>query len=123
MRLAGYQFLSYLGIGSLFAMTGLRQFFVEPLANPMPNTIWFVLQVTPLLLVLPGILRGRPRSFMLCALVAMLYFCHGVLLAVGEAHRALGLWEVGISIALIAITSLAVRHLWRPGAASDLQDR
>ena len=39
MNLQGLQFLTLLAAGSLFALTGLRQFFVEPLASPVPNLI------------------------------------------------------------------------------------
>ena len=47
-------------------MTGLRQFFIEPLATPSSNGIWFLIQVLPLLLPMPGALRGELRSmFML----------------------------------------------------------
>ena len=110
MRLPAYQFLSFIGIGSLIALTGLRQFFIEPLENPLPNAVWFVLQISPLLVVVPGILRGRPRTFMICSLAGMLYFCHGVLVAVKDAQQTLGLWEVAFAVGLIAITSFAV---WR----------
>jgi uncharacterized membrane protein len=111
MNLRGLQFLCLLGIGSLFALTGLRQFFVEPLETTSSNLIWFTIQVLPLLLVLPGVLGLKPRSYLLAALAAMLYFCHGVLQAVSIEDRVLGLWEVGFSLALILTASFALRHL------------
>ena len=43
MNLRGLQFLVLFSIGSLFALTGLRQFFVEPLASTGSNLIWFVI--------------------------------------------------------------------------------
>ena len=111
MNLRGLQFLTLLSIGSLFALTGLRQFFVEPLASSSSNLIWFGIQMLPLLLVLPGVLRLAPRSYLLAILAAMLYFCHGVLQAVAEEDRVLGLWEVGFSLALVLSGSFALRHL------------
>ena len=111
MNLRGLQFLTLLSIGSLFALTGLRQFFVEPLASEVPNLIWFAIQVLPLLLVLPGVLRLNPRSYLFAILAAMLYFCHGVLQAVSVEDRAIGLWEVGFSLALVLTASFALRHL------------
>ena len=111
MNLRGLQFLCLLWIGSLFALTGLRQFFVEPLASSSSNLIWFAIQVLPLLLILPGVLRLIPRSFLLASLAAMLYFCHGVLQAVAPEDRVLGLWEVGFSLALVLTASFTVRHL------------
>ena len=113
MNPRGLQFLTLLAAGSLFALTGLRQFFVEPLANPLPNTLWFLIQVTPLLLVLPGVLAMKARSFLLASLAAMLYFCHGVLLTVAEEDQALGFWEVGFALALVLVASFAVREIRR----------
>jgi uncharacterized membrane protein len=118
VSIQGLQFLCLLSAGSLFALTGLRQFFVTPLGNASSNVIWFVIQVLPLLLVLPGMLRLKERSYLLAALVAMLYFSHGVLLAVDPDHLALGLWEVGFAVALVAAATLALRKL-REGGPSQ----
>ncbi len=107
----GLQFSSLILIGSLFALTGLRQFFVEPLTSPVTNTLWFVVQVLPLLLVLPGVLRGRFRGFFYAILAATLYFLHGVLEAVTPDQRFMALWETGFAVALIAVASLAMRRL------------
>jgi uncharacterized membrane protein len=120
MNLRGLQFLTLFCIGSLFALTGLRQFFVEPLASANTNLIWFGIQVLPLLLVLPGVLRLTPRSYLFAILAAMLYFCHGVLQAVSVEDRLIGLWEVGFSLALVLTASFALRHLRM--AAADLSD-
>jgi len=120
MNLRGLQFLTLFCIGSLFALTGLRQFFVEPLASANTNLIWFGIQVLPLLLVLPGVLRLTPRSYLFAILAAMLYFCHGVLQAVSAEDRLIGLWEVGFSLALVLTASFALRHLRM--AAADLSD-
>ncbi len=111
MSVQGLQFLCLIASGSLFALTGLRQFFIEPLANPLPNLIWFLLQSAPLLAVLPGMLRMKTRSYLLAALAAMLYFSHGVLLATGATLRVLGLVEVGFAMLLVLFASFAVRAL------------
>ena len=111
LNVQGLQFLTLLSIGSLFALTGLRQFFVDPLANPVSNLIWFIIQVLPLLLVLPGILKLSPRSYLLGALGGMLYFSHGVLLSVSPEHRAIGFWEIGMALALVVTTTLVLRAL------------
>ena len=104
-------FACLLLLGSLFAVTGLRQFFLEPLDNPLPNAVWFVIQILPLLAVLPGILRLRYRSYFMAVLVATLYFVHGVLLAVTDELRTLGLWEVGFALGLILLATWMVRLL------------
>ena len=122
MNLRGLQFLVLFSIGSLFALTGLRQFFVEPLASTGSNLIWFVIQVLPLLLVLPGVLRLSPRSYLFAILAAMLYFCHGVLQAVSIEDRTLGLWEVGFSLGLVLTASFALRHIRMASAGLDQAD-
>lgn len=107
----GLQFLCLLWAGSLFALTGLRQYFVEPLDGTVSNSIWFLIQVLPLLLVLPGILRASHRGFFYAALAASLYFIHGTLEAVSADQRAMAFWEVGFAVALVATASLAMRRL------------
>lgn len=107
----GLQFLCLLLIGCLFALTGLRQFFVEPLDDAFSNTLWFLIQVLPLLLVLPGVLRGLHRGYFYCVLAASLYFIHGVMEAATEDLRSMGLWEVGFAVGLIGASSIAMRRL------------
>lgn len=111
---AGGQLLLFaclLLMGSLLALTGLRQFFIEPLATTRSNIIWFVIQVAPLVVIIPGLLRMHYRSAFYAILVASLYFIHGVLLAVGESLRLLGFTEVGISLALILTATYLLRGL------------
>jgi len=110
----GLQFLSLVCIGSLFALTGLRQFFMQPLAGTFTNTVWFIIQVTPLLLILPGVLRVSARGFFFAILAAMLYFIHGVMEAATPALRTWALWEVGFATALVTLGSVAMRRLNQP---------
>ena len=116
MNLRGLQFVCLLSIGSLFALIGLRQFFVEPLEDKVVNASVFLVQVLPLLLVLPGILRLKPRSYLLAVLAAMLYFCHGVWLAVAPEQRVLGLGGVGLAMVGVLAGAYALRHLKLAGA-------
>jgi uncharacterized membrane protein len=109
----GLQFLSFLCAGSIVGLTGLRQLFIDPLEDPTDNLIWFAIQVLPIALVVPGMLRHGPRSYLFAALAAMLYFCHGVLLVVTPEQRMLGLFEVGFSVALVVTATLALRGLNR----------
>jgi uncharacterized membrane protein len=111
----GLQFLCLLLIGSLFAITGLRQYFAEPLASPFTNTLWFVIQVLPLLAVLPGVLRGTARGYFFTVLAASLYFVHGVIEAATPDLRTMAFWETGFAVALIAVSSLAMRRLGSAG--------
>ena len=119
MNLRALQFLCLLCLGSLFALTGLRQFFMEPLAGTGTNLLWFLIQVLPLLAVTPGVLRLQARSFLLAALAAMLYFSHGVLVAVAPDMRTFGLWEVGFAMGLVLTASFSVRHLRMADPSSE----
>jgi len=105
----GLQFVALLMIGSLFALTGLRQFFVHPMENSSINLIWFIVQVLPLLVVLPGLLMRKPRGFFFTALISTFYFVHGVLLAVDPSDRTIGLFEVGFAVALLCLSTYAVK--------------
>lgn len=115
----GFQFLCLLLIGSLFAVTGLRQFFVEPLDTALTNTVWFLIQVSPLLMVLPGVLSGGHRGYFYAVLAASLYFIHGTMEASTSDLRALALWETGFAVSLIAVASLAMRRLRNHGTPPD----
>jgi uncharacterized membrane protein len=117
-RMAGFQFLALLCLGSLFALTGLNQFFVAPLASGLTTTLWFLLQVAPLILVLPGLLRGHGRGFFYAMLAALLYFVHGAIVLTAGS-RGFGMAESGAAIALFAVCYLALRRLPR-GAGGEL---
>jgi uncharacterized membrane protein len=109
----GLQFVCLLMIGSLFSLTGLRRFFVQPLDSTSLNLLWFAIQVLPIVLVLPGVLRGSFRGYLFASLAASLYFIHGTLQATTPGLRTMGLWEVGFAVALIGAASLAMRRLPR----------
>lgn len=108
-RLKVLMFICLLMLGSLFALTGLRQFFVEPLASRSSNIIWFLLQIAPLAAVLPGMLRLKYRSYFLGILFVSLYFVHGVLLSSAGNLRTLGLWEVAFSLLFIFAATYVVK--------------
>ena len=76
----GWLFLTFIMVGSLVGVTGMRQFFVEPLSDLSVNAIWFLLQILPLLLCLPAALRGQLKGMFFLCLVSTLYFIHGVLI-------------------------------------------
>lgn len=107
----GFIFLSYLCIGSLFAMTGLRQFFIEPLVGTATNAIWFLLQVAPLLVILPGLMRGTRNAPMYAIIVAMLYFVHGVLVAATDPLRWFGLIEIAFALALTWVSTVLLKRM------------
>ena len=107
----GPQFLLIVAVGCLFALTGLRQFFIEPLANTGTNVIWFVLQTLPLLLVLPGCLTLGRRGVFFASMVSLLYFVHGVMVFTESPFLAGS--EIVVSIAMFGLASILLRALVR----------
>lgn len=114
----GYLFLTFLCIGSLFALFGLRQFLISPAANPVHNGAWFAVQVLPLLALLPGLLRANGRRgrliFFITSLMGMLYFVLGVWAVASPEMRTWGLWVTGFSLILVALGSLGTRAIPAP---------
>ena len=105
----GWLFLSLICTGSLLAVTGLRQFFIEPLGTSSSNSVWFLIQVLPLLLPLPGALRGQWRSMFLLCLVSSLYFIHAVLVINDEPLFLIASAELLFSLGLAVCTAVFVR--------------
>ena len=104
----GWLFLSLVCAGSLLAVTGLRQFFIEPLNTSSSNVIWFLIQVLPLLAPLPGALQGQLRSMFILCLVSSLYFIHAVLVINDEPLFFVALVEMFFACALEDATTTSV---------------
>ena len=111
--MSGLIFLTLVASGSLVGITGLRHFFLDPTDSSGVNWLLFVIQILPLLAVLPGLLRASHRSAVIAALVAMLYFIHGVWLAATPELRVVGLIEVGVALALVVSSSYLARAIAR----------
>jgi len=82
--LKGWLFIILIMLGSLVSLTGLRQFFIEPLATPSVNAAWFVIQIAPLLFTIPGVMQGQLKSmFILCirSRTVLVWYCGVVLFA------------------------------------------
>ena len=107
----GWLFLSYACVGSLFALTGLRQFFVTPLPDTGPNLLWFAIQVAPLVLTLPGLMQETIRTTFILCLSSMLYFVHAVIMIYDGSLVVLGWAELIFSLGLCGATTMLVRHL------------
>ena len=107
----GWLFIALILLGSLVALTGLRQFFIEPLPTTSVNVTWFVIQLLPLLAPLPGLLRLRLQSTFVLCMTSTLYFIHGVLLAFDVNMRVFGSFEIFFALALCATTALLVRKI------------
>ena len=115
----GWLFLSYACVGSLFALTGLRQFFVSPLPDAGPNVLWFAIQVAPLVLTLPGLLSGTIRTTFILCLCSMLYFVHAVIVIYDGSLVGLGWAELVFALGLCGATTMVVRKLREAEAAQS----
>ena len=118
----GWLFLTFVMIGSLIGVTGMRQFFVEPLPDPSVNAIWFVLQILPLLLCLPAAMRGQLKGMFFLCLVSTLYFIHGVLIVFDPALFYWAVAELFFSLALCGITALFVRKRRESSATHETNE-
>ncbi len=111
-------FTTYVCTGSLFAIVGLNQFVLFPAPTTIENTIWFGIQVLPLLLPLPATMSGSIKGTFTLCMVSLLYFIHGVLLSFDEGGLAMGLIEITFALGLCAATAFLVRRLREIEAAS-----
>ena len=96
-------------IGSLFAITGVRQFMLDPIHKLPLDGLWFLVQVAPLLALLPGLLSTKRKGFMYCALVSLFYLVHGVMLSTNPDLQRLGILEAGLALVLTTVATLAAR--------------
>ena len=102
---------SYICLSSILVLTGLRQFYVSPLEDTMANTLWFFIQVTPLILPLSGLLKNSIRSTLLISLASLLYFMHGVVKVYEGSGVVIGGFEIVFALGLCVSTSFVVRGL------------
>lgn len=97
-----WQFTSIVMTGSVLATLGLYRIFA---ASPAHTTqfslavlLWFLLEISPLLLVVPGIVNLHRKSIFWATLVSMLYVVEGIYLAAAPLSRS-----TGISVAVFAL--------------------
>lgn len=118
----GWLFLTFIMIGSLIGVTGLRQFLLDPIPEASVNAVWFVLQIMPLLLCIPSALRGQLKGMFFLCLVSILYFIHGVLIIFDPALFYWAAAELFFALGLCGITALYVRKLREFHATNDPED-
>jgi uncharacterized membrane protein len=116
----GWLFLTFVVVGSLVGITGMRLFFFDPLPTTALNVTWFVLQITPLLLTLPSAMRGKLKGMFFLCLVSTLYLVQGVLNVFDPNLFYWGVAEVFFALALCGITALYVRKLREYNAANEV---
>ncbi|MCY4183108.1 MAG: DUF2069 domain-containing protein [Gammaproteobacteria bacterium] len=98
-------------IAALLLLVFLRTGLSLPMASLAGITAWTI-QALPLLALLPGLRRGRPRSYAWLGFVIQLYFIHGVILAFAPARLAWGLAQILLS-ALIFAGLISFIRRWR----------
>lgn len=99
-------------MGCLVALTAWRQFGVDPIPNTRSNVVWFALQIAPLLLVLPGVLRRHANALFFATVVSFLYLVHGawVVMAANDDLRVLGSVEIFFSLAFFCAICMVMRE-------------
>jgi uncharacterized membrane protein len=91
------------------------------LAPPQSGSPWLALALTvvPLLLPLAALRRSAQRALLWVGILALFYFCHGVVAAWGEPQvRALAWVEIALCVALIGVLGWESRQYKRPGRSS-----
>lgn len=104
-------------IGSLLALLALTVAWELWLAPLRPGGSWLALKGVPLLAALPGMLRGRRRTFQWILFLSLAYVAEGAVRAWSEsgAVRALALAEIALAAALFFSAAFYAR---RAGAAA-----
>lgn len=106
-----------------FALLGLTLLWESWLAPSRYPVFWLVLKLAPLLLLLPGLLRDRPKTFLLAGLLMLFYFTEGVVLAwtlraeplSGFGRLPLAWMETILALGLFASGALHARRRLREG--------
>jgi uncharacterized membrane protein len=104
--------LHWIAIASLVALIALCVAWELYLAPLRPGGSWLVLKALPLLVPLPGILRGRLYTYRWAPMLVLAYFTEGVVRAATDPPPAslLAAAEVALALLFIASASLCARR-------------
>lgn len=91
---------------ALLALVFVWEAWAAP-ATPLPRAFWLGLKLIPLAAPLPWLARGGARAHVLAALILLLYFCEGVVLAYTAAKTGAG-GELAYAAAEIALVLLFI---------------
>lgn len=97
---------------SLIALIALCVAWELVLAPLRPEGSWLVLKVLPLLMVLPGILKQKVRTYQVVSLLIWIYFAEGTTRATSDpaaASQLLAWVEVVLCVVLFAAVSVYAR--------------
>ncbi len=117
-----------LAVGGLLALLGVVVAWAGWLApaGAQPPALRTAVAALPLLLPLPGLLRGRRRAHLWGALVTLPYFTHGVVEAWAGARPWLAGLEIAAAVAAFSGCLLALRARRPPrsgGAGASARGR
>lgn len=76
---------------------------ISPPIEKQPNTTMWIIQLLPLAILLPGLLRGGHRSYALLCFVVMIYFMAAVINAFTPGYT----WPPYVEITLVTIIFVA----------------
>jgi len=104
-------------IASLFSAMGVFRFLIDGPDSRLAQLTLFLVQVAPLLVFIPGLLRLKPNACVYLALTSLLYFTYGVAQVVDPRSLWFGIGEIVAAIGLCTCASLLARSL-RESAAN-----
>ena len=102
--------LSLLAFFSLVGLLCVYYLFVADLHGARPWVI-LLIELVPLMFVVPGMLMGSPRGHSFTCYVVNLYLIKGALAAFDPDRQVFGLLEIAASVAVFCSAMLYVR--WR----------
>jgi uncharacterized membrane protein len=100
-------------IGAAIALIALALAWELALAPLRPGGSWLALKALPLALLLPGMVRGRRRSFQWMTFLALAYLAEGAVRAWSDAPpaRTLALAQAALAVALFLAAAFNARQL------------
>lgn len=107
------QWLKTLTSGTLIALILALSYYQLAQASPFNATV-FCLQSLPLLLILPGLIKGHRRAYQWCGFIILLYFMRAVILVFNPKPLWIDYLLLIASILLFTLSLLGSRNLAQP---------
>ena len=109
-------FARQLTIAAFAALVALGLAWELWLAPLRPGGSMLALKVLPLVLALPGIIRGRVRTYQWWSMAILAYLCEGLVRATSE--RGASAWLAGVEIALSCLAFAGILAFVRAARAA-----
>lgn len=107
--------LRWLAVASCIALIVLALIWERWLAPLRPGGSWLMLKALPLLLPLPGLLKGKRYAYQWSSLLILLYLCEGLVRATSDHGLSQALaWLESILATVFFISVLAFCYATRP---------